>query len=279
MERVIAKRIEELIGNGVTVEETTVTKNNGVVKRAFVLHDGSNLSPTVYYQDDRSEEENIEMMVSLFKTSEKFDIDFSKVLTKSFVLDNVIPVLISKERNTKLLESSPHTDFLDLAIIYELDLTELGGKLENATIKLNNNHLDYLGITLEELRENAKADRKGMTVRNIFDYLNQIYCLFDENFEKSADVVPMWVISNKSGLYGASIVTDKALLAEISEKLELETFIVFPSSVHEVIVIADTPEASAFAPMVREINETEVAEQDFLSNSVYRYNGTELTIV
>lgn len=46
-----------------------------------------------------------------------------------------------------------------------------------------------------------------------------------------------------------------------------------PSSIHEVLVVpASSMNATDLKQMVREVNDTEVSEQEILGYSVYRYN-------
>ena len=49
---------------------------------------------------------------------------------------------------------------------------------------------------------------------------------------------------------------------------------ILPSSIHELILLADdgTLTVEELQNTVREINETEVSESDFLSNEVYHYD-------
>ena len=52
------------------------------------------------------------------------------------------------------------------------------------------------------------------------------------------------------------------------------SYYVIPSSIHDLILLADdgTLTVEELQNTVREINETEVSESDFLSNEVYHYD-------
>lgn len=50
-----------------------------------------------------------------------------------------------------------------------------------------------------------------------------------------------------------------------------------PSSIHEVLVVpASSMNATDLKQMVREVNDTEVSEQEILGYSVYRYNRKQV---
>ncbi len=56
-----------------------------------------------------------------------------------------------------------------------------------------------------------------------------------------------------------------------------ENFYVLPSSVHEVIIVPESSQIrqSELERMVREINETQVPEEEILSNHAYFYYAQE----
>lgn len=58
-------------------------------------------------------------------------------------------------------------------------------------------------------------------------------------------------------------------------------FVILPSSVHEVILtpVQEDVELSELVEMVKEINATEVREEDVLSNHVYLYEREKGTLV
>ena len=84
---------------------------------------------------------------------------------------------------------------------------------------------------------------------------------------------PLYVLTNRSGWYGASCILYPGLLQKLAAQLGDDLFIL-PSSVHEVILL---PVRAAGGPaeleaMVKEVNATEVDPEEVLSDSVYRYS-------
>lgn len=88
----------------------------------------------------------------------------------------------------------------------------------------------------------------------------------------------MFVLSNKRKINGASIILYNEPLDELSDKLS-DDLLIMPSSIHEVLAIpASSMDAIDLKQMVREVNDTEVSEQEILGYSVYRYNRETGTI-
>lgn len=82
----------------------------------------------------------------------------------------------------------------------------------------------------------------------------------------------MFVLSNNSKLYGAAALLDEKIMSDISYKFG-EVYIL-PSSVHETLIVPkrDGMELSELETMVREVNSTQVAEHEQLSDYVYAYD-------
>lgn len=88
----------------------------------------------------------------------------------------------------------------------------------------------------------------------------------------------MFVLSNERKINGASIILYNEQLAELSDKLS-DDLLIMPSSIHEVLAVpASSMDAIDLKQMVREVNDTEVSEQEILGYSVYRYNRETGTI-
>ena len=85
--------------------------------------------------------------------------------------------------------------------------------------------------------------------------------------------VPMYVLSNKQRLYGASAIVFTDILDNICDQFGRDIFIL-PSSMHELILIPTMTKSGAenLLAIVKEINEMEVLRKDFLADSVYYFN-------
>lgn len=84
------------------------------------------------------------------------------------------------------------------------------------------------------------------------------------------------IVTNRSGIYGAASVL---AIAEQAEE-QIGAFYMLPSSVHEVILLPESMGVSyeEAALMVQEVNSSEVGPEDFLSDTVYRYENDKFFI-
>ena len=84
---------------------------------------------------------------------------------------------------------------------------------------------------------------------------------------------PMYILSNHIGINGAACLLYQDILMKISEQFQSDYFI-FPSSIHEVILVpvSDISNHRKYAAMVKDINETQVAKEEVLSDNVYYYS-------
>ncbi len=81
-----------------------------------------------------------------------------------------------------------------------------------------------------------------------------------------SDSVPMYVLTNKQKVNGASCMLYPDLICQFSDRIGKNLFII-PSSVHELLLLpADhKDEASEIRCMIREINDTQVRVEEILS--------------
>lgn len=84
---------------------------------------------------------------------------------------------------------------------------------------------------------------------------------------------PMYIATNYDKLNGASVLLYPNLLRDFAERIGSD-FYILPSSVHELIFLPDMlgMDIGDMKTMVRDINGSEVAEDEILSDSVYFYS-------
>lgn len=87
-----------------------------------------------------------------------------------------------------------------------------------------------------------------------------------ENFKFSGD--PMNAATLDCKMYGAGLLYCEEFLKEMEKKIG--TYYILPSSIHELIFVpADIMLKSDLTDIVREINASEVSEDDYLANDVF----------
>ena len=289
-EEKIVDCVRARIDDGVGIEITEVTKNNGVVLKGLSLKESdSSISPTIYleryfaaYRDGRSMEEICDEIVDVYHRGNLgafFDVadflDFEKAKKR------IVYKLVNYEKNKVLLKQIPHKPFLDMAVVYYYLLEN--DRLENATILIYNNHLESWNVTLNEIDQLAKENTPLLLkadLRSITEVLYQIIRSRNEEdaekfleLENETESDPiMYVLSNKSKIFGAAAILYDDVLKNFSEKVQKDLYIL-PSSVHEVILIPkeESMEWEKLQEMVKEVNSTQVEDVEILSDSVYCY--------
>lgn len=87
-----------------------------------------------------------------------------------------------------------------------------------------------------------------------------------ENFKFSGN--PMNVATLDCKMYGAGLLYCEEFLKEMEEKIG--RYYILPSSIHELIFVpADAVPKSDLTDMVREVNETQVSEDDYLADRAF----------
>ena len=92
----------------------------------------------------------------------------------------------------------------------------------------------------------------------------------------SCPTADLFVLSNKSRLFGAACLLYEELLSSFADMLQ-DDFYILPSSIHEVLLlpVKKSPPLSSLLEMVQDINQTEVVPEDVLSNHIYLYQSRE----
>lgn len=86
----------------------------------------------------------------------------------------------------------------------------------------------------------------------------------------------MYVLSNDQKLNGAAVILNEKAMEDITEKIGGD-FYVLPSSIHELLIVPkeEGMELADLEAMVQEVNATQVAPEDKLSDHVYEYDAQE----
>ncbi len=189
--------------------------------------------------------------------------------------------LINTEMNQELLTGIPHREFLDLSLAYEIRLPVK--EKNDGSILIHNSLLESWGM--------AEKDLYGAACRNLKNdgeaFLESMGAVLSQWMNPGADIgsVPMYILSNKQKMNGAAQILNNDILKLAAEVMEGD-FAMLPSSIHEWILLPYSrkdgrpDEARKLADIVREVNDTQVAETEILSYHVYHYsrkNG-EVTI-
>lgn len=288
----IKTRIGACVGPEVQLLIQPMPRNNGTSYDGLILlQPGLNISPTIYltpyyhrYLDGMSMEDICSDIFSTYQKQqpkENFDIglftDFARVKSR------IIMRLVNYPRNEQMLADVPFFRFYDLAVIFYCLL--YAGDDNQASILVHNEHLELWGINQDTLyrlaRENTPAllPQQVTPMCSLMEHFAAEIGLMrelhpaDDGIGSSNTDIPMYVISNSYRTNGACAILYDQLLHELAEQLQ-SNLILLPSSIHEFILLAaeDSSDLQDFSQMVREVNETQLADDEVLADHAYYYN-------
>ena len=98
----------------------------------------------------------------------------------------------------------------------------------------------------------------------------------DPPAQEEARAAGLLVLTNPAGSFGASLILNQAVLQRIYWILGVNYYIL-PSSVHEVMILADNGnyDAEKISDLVRRVNESEVLAMDVLADEVFFYDAAK----
>lgn len=216
----------------------------------------------------------------------------------------IVYKLISREKNEGMLAHVPHKDFLDLEMVYYALF--MGGETGDATMLVEDSHLRMWGVGTAQVHEAAMRNTPKFlpyTIRAMNEVMEELLmgdleegirrrakvrgmpeAFSDEDLSRVAgemletvrtrqEQIPMYVVSNTRGLYGAASILYEGVLEQCAEVMN-GSFYILPSSVHEVLIMPVNGFYTelGLSDMVKEINRTQVAVEEVLSDHVYIYH-------
>ena len=264
----------------------STVKNNGYQRKGITFsEEGINISPTIYLEE-YYEKELAEQVLEMYRKI-RIRHSWNEVSVQDYqnIKDKIIYKLVNQERNGELLDQVPHVRYLDLAILYFVlvDMDKSGGQM--ATMLIRNEHLTWWNVTSEEIRRRA-----DMNTEKILPYEFSAMCMMieemlgnqemeEEEWKKFREQENMYILTNHIRSCGASAILYPGRLQAIGDYFK-ENYFILPSSIHEVIIL---PESKALPKdemecVIREVNETQVQAEEFLSNHAYYYDRQKMEI-
>ena len=293
----VEEEIRGLWGDGLTVGFQNFTGNNGVVRRGLVLSGGGEpaeirVSLEGCYEDYRkggSVKESAGRVLKEYQAGRMVQ-DMAESMPGmaggeggcESVRDRIVYRLVSYERNKEWLCQTPFIRVCDLAVVFCLaGKTDGVGRL---TAMIGNEWAGKWGLGLKELYDLAVENTPRLfparikSMREVMEGIakERLGEEYQEEFMEelfSAPVVsPLYVISNEAGNWGAATVLYRGVLKRFSDQVGKD-LILLPSSVHEFLIIPweERLDMGELRDMVIHVNQSEVPEEEILSDQVYRY--------
>lgn len=269
------------------VEVQTVIKNNDLKLSGLTIKSvSSNISPTIYlekFYDEYVDGTDIEIILKKIaevrmstEVEEPFDVMQFTCLDNA--REKIVPRLINAAMNKELLKQKAHKLVADLAITYHIILDSFNDD-SVANIAVTNELLNHWNITVEELNDIAVANLPRLLPSTFKGMTEVMAGMLGEDdlglLSIPNDEEQMYVLTNDKKMHGASALLDKAMMEYIVNRVG--EFYIIPSSIHETLIVPVKSglDIEQLEDMVREVNATQVAIEEQLSNHIYKYNTEE----
>lgn len=281
MKQLILEALTCKLGDGFHISIHEVFKTNMKLDGLIIMKDGENIAPTIYMEAFYEALKNgtslaavINNILQIYSESVNHTghIDFTTIHDFNYVKDRLYVELINKHTNKELLQNIPHDLFLDdfaVTVRYLVETSEDG----NASFLVHNNYLNMWHTDQETLLSLALENTRkllGLDLRPMKDFIQElmpdVVPLMNDSYH-----VPMWVMTNKLKLSGASTALFDDVLKDFSNTHG--SFYVIFSSVHEVLLLLtpDNSNISNITEINQEINATQVQENEILGTKAYYY--------
>ena len=255
----------------VTPEGARVGVNIGLEKFYEAYNDGSTLDEVVDGAVDTINH----------GINERPDFDIDSFTDYSQMKEKLAMEVVSAETNKEMLENVPHKNLEDMAIVYRfvLDSDDQG----RASILVTNQLLDSLGVTPEQLHADAMEiapQIKPAEIRGMSEVMTEMMGSEQAEMMGIAPVAPedeqLFVATVPDKTHGASVLAYQNFMDQAAERVGGD-FYILPSSIHEILIVPDNGRIGLkeLEDMVRDVNATQVAPADKLTDSVYHYDSKE----
>lgn len=273
----INKVIDELEKRGYKAETKVISKD-GIEKSGIIIGEGT-IRPIIYpsFKDGASVNDIVDETIESYKQFERsknFNFNLRHVMSWDYAKDHLTLCL-----RRKTTENILKQDFLDLEMCVRVLLPE--DKRNPFRYDSVSSYVVKPGffpdVKEEEIFNRAFQNLKKDAVVN--DMVKTLMMRTGFSMEQIQTMgllipIPMIVVSNKTGHYGASTICDMEILDGLAKDYE-SNLLIIPSSIHECIVIPTNQldmDVEEVTEIVKAVNTTEVPEEEILSDHVYIFN-------
>ena len=265
-EQEIVKEFEKM---GLQAAWTDVSKN-GILHRGLIVASDGQVAPIIYTAGLVDAWDSVDVAVrKIFREYQKVkavSLDVERMTSREYILEH-ITVAVQKNGIEDIVKRVSGFEGIEAYLVM------MDGSLcrdGSMTMKVRADLLEQRGISEAEAWMQAEKNlHDAVQIESMYEVMKRI--AGDELVEACGIDDAMYVISNKSGVKGASAVLDKEIMKAFAKEHCTKRIAVLPSSIHEMLLIphADNWEESELSSMVREVNLTEVVPEERLTDRVY----------
>lgn len=265
--------LREQLGEEVTITQRTIEKNGGISYESFTIEKKTEyISPVISidncyedYSAGISLEEIMKEIVHQYEESTRNNPFLSAQDIQNYeeIKDRLYMQVVNQEWNKKYLEHKYYVPFLDLAIVFYVDVQKNpNGILQHGGAAVTEELMNIWGIDADTIKEQAFKNLRRESLFQLVPIKND-----------KDSLLTFCDIYNKN--QGALAVIQKELLNTTKELLK-ESFYIFPVSLYDVMIVpvslADSVEE--MKKLLLESND-ELPEGYILSNNIYYYGEKE----
>lgn len=276
--------LEEKFGQDYEISARDVVKNNGVVSSAIVVRPiNSIVAPTIYVDEAFARYENGEDFSSLVTklydvVQEGLAVQPQNVNFGSFedVKDKIYVLLV---RDSDYVTDKVARDFLDLKVLAYIDVTDINGIItvtKSLASSWGVSEDEILDTGLENLKRNVRF--KNTPIMQLLVQMMGAPILADEDAPMD-DPIKVVLPEKDTFKFGAAVLLNTDYLQMLSNEANEDLFII-PSSIYEVLVLPKSQfeDGAEIVSVIKEVNTTEVAPDEILSDTLYEFSNGQVKI-
>ena len=275
-------------GAEVNISVHEVNKLNESYEAITVTPEGSNIGVNVgidkfygAYENGTPYEEVVDKAVDVVAhgMAQRPEFDIDSLTDYSQMKEKLAMEVVSAEANKDLLETVPHKNMEDMAVVYRFVLSsDDDGR---ASILVTNQIIESMGVTPEQLHADALENAPHIKPAEIRGMSEVMAELVGPEQAEMMGIVPMdpkdeqmFVATVPDKVHGAGVLAYQDFMDQAAERVGGDFFIL-PSSIHEILIVPDNGQMDlkTLEDMVKDVNATQVAPADKLTDSVYHYDS------
>lgn len=285
----MAEKIKMCFGKEVAVEVHKVIKNNSLEYDSLtIMETGKSITPNFYLQnmyqkyiDGTGIDSLVSEVVRIYEDSQRQNTYENLSMEYEDCIEKIVMRLISLNKNKKLLEDMPYIRFLDMAVVFYCLVSNDEDGI--ASIRITNEVAKEWQTDTRELYTLALKNSERIFEEKIMP-MSEVIGMFDVQLQEMGLKKPAlkreclyepYVVTNNMGINGASVILYQDIFKRLAEKIGGD-FYILPSSIHEVLAMSAKAGLTKeeLKNMVKEVNDKCLLPDEYLSDSVYRYNKT-----
>lgn len=274
----IKTECESKLGEGYAINITRMNKNNGQVWTGLAITADNPAAGIVVYLDPMCEAyqngmEKGQIVADIIRIYEENkalqERDISCLTDYGQAAPHIHASLVNYKDNAGMLCGMPHRKFLDLAVVYYIDV-ELPGK--QGSIDIHNGCMALWGVDEADLYRQAMENMEQEAL--VMDLCDMATVLLPEEGAKPQEPDPkMFVLTNKKMSHGAAMVLRTENLDDVCLQAQTERLIIIPSSIHESILVPYREDVEhGLSEIISQINKNCVEATEILGGHPYIYD-------